>query len=234
MQKLILNPTTLQYKNGMQEELESHSSSLSMSCKSNLEEELSELDGEDLVESIEAERKRLGLPEPLAIIMESAGSVAVWAKAEKDRGLGYNRQSKCTQQHCVQKACKKAKIDKELQKTKYQCFPLKRCCLEVPAHVVKAKQKETRKKELAKAFSDIDKHLQSKKTVFHAGQTGLQAYQMRVVQSFLHMVINTGHGKMEAGAQAAESHGFTAKYGGRMVQTWAKRWVEKREVPTSD
>ncbi|KAF9493177.1 hypothetical protein BDN71DRAFT_1483547 [Pleurotus eryngii] len=99
----------------------------------------------------------------------------------------------------------------------------------VPAHVVKAKQKETRKKELAKAFSDIDKHLQSKKTVFHAGQTGLQAYQMRVVQSFLHMVINTGHGKMEAGAQAAESHGFTAKYGGRMVQTWAKRWVEKRE-----
>lgn len=112
--------------------------------------------------------------------------------------------------------------------------PLKCRRLEVPVRVVKAKQKETRKKELAKAFSDIDKHLQSKKTVFHAGQTGLQAYRMRAVRSFLHMVINTGRGKMEAGARAAESHGFAAKYGGRMVRTWAKRWVEKREVPTSD
>ncbi|KDQ25265.1 hypothetical protein PLEOSDRAFT_1077894 [Pleurotus ostreatus PC15] len=253
--------------------------------ESDSEEELSELDGEDLVESIEAERKKLGLPEPLAIIMESAGNVAVWAKAEKNRGLGYNGQSKRTQQHRAQKACEKAKIDEELRKTndssaeslplppQVPCAgavaqhddselflgylsddsirasmesdnngdneavntatigssgstgapPLKRRRLEVPACVVKAKQKETRKKELAKAFSDIDKYLRSKKSVFHAGQTGLQAYQMRAVRSFLHMVINAGCGKMEAGARAAESHGFAAKYGGRM-----------REVPTSD
>lgn len=89
----------------------------SPSSESDSEEELSELDGEDLVESIEAERKKLGLPEPLAIIMESAGNVTVWAKAEKNRGLGYNGQSKRTQQHRAQKAREKAKIDEELRKT---------------------------------------------------------------------------------------------------------------------
>ncbi|KAG9223379.1 hypothetical protein PLEOSDRAFT_154753 [Pleurotus ostreatus PC15] len=51
-------------------------------------EELTDLDGEELIEKIEEEMRKLNLPAPLAIIMQSAGNTEVWKKAEKNRNHG--------------------------------------------------------------------------------------------------------------------------------------------------
>ncbi|KAF9497595.1 hypothetical protein BDN71DRAFT_1504597 [Pleurotus eryngii] len=81
-------------------------------------EEFSDLDGEDLVDSIEEEMKKKGLPVPLAIIMQSAGQTAVWKKAERNWAMGYNGQSARTKQLHAKKACEKAATDVVLRKSK--------------------------------------------------------------------------------------------------------------------
>ena len=47
------------------------------------------------------------------------------------------------------------------------------------------------------------------------------------------MVIENGRGKTEASEWAAEANGFAAKWGGRLVHQWARKWVLKRELPSS-
>ncbi|KAJ6483914.1 hypothetical protein C8R45DRAFT_829902 [Mycena sanguinolenta] len=47
------------------------------------------------------------------------------------------------------------------------------------------------------------------------------------------MVVKNGRLGIEASEKAAESQGFAAKWGGRNVRSWTRRWVRERELPTS-
>lgn len=38
---------------------------------------------------------------------------------------------------------------------------------------------------------------------------------------------------MEASERVAESQGFAARWGGRMVRSWVREWTAKRELPVS-
>ena len=89
------------------------------------------------------------------------------------------------------------------------------------------------KDELEKALKMIEKVIASKKKVFEAGRNGLQAYRARAIQSHLHMVVCNGRNHTEASERAAESQGFAAKWGGRLVRRWVKKWVTTRELPRS-
>ncbi|KAF9502066.1 hypothetical protein BDN71DRAFT_1500217 [Pleurotus eryngii] len=282
-------------------------------------EEFSDLDGEELVASIEEEMKRKGMPLPLAIIMQSAGNIEVWSSAERNRALGYNGNSKRTKQRHAQKAREKEDEDAVTRKgpsanlmrsyfgkppttmmtpathslptdnsaedvhsnggifcgylsdnepddlTDDECDtpevhrimtvdasaqenlptssswdfqvaappPLKRRKLDVPFRVARLEAHGERRKKVLSALKDIEKVLKSKKTEFHAGNSGLEAMRMRAIQSYLHMVVHNGRGKMDAGSRASESHGFSGGWGGRLVRMWAKNWIENRTRPTS-
>ncbi|KAG1858571.1 hypothetical protein F4604DRAFT_1882904 [Suillus subluteus] len=65
------------------------------------------------------------------------------------------------------------------------------------------------------ALEVIEKLLKSKKTNFVSGPDG------------------RGHSSIEASERAAESHGFTAVWGGRQLHSWTHNWVSKRELPHS-
>ncbi|KAJ7598227.1 hypothetical protein C8J56DRAFT_880876 [Mycena floridula] len=70
-------------------------------------------------------------------------------------------------------------------------------------------------------------------TVFVGGPTGLQSYRARAIQSYLIMVVKNRRGSVIASERAAESQGFAALWGGRMVRTWTRVWIKKRELPES-
>lgn len=111
--------------------------------------------------------------------------------------------------------------------------PRKRRKLDVPAHVLCHCAKKERQKELMKVLRDIEKLLQSKHNVFIAGHSGLQAYQARAVQSYLQMVVHNGRKSFDASKRAAESQGSAAKWGGRLVRSWAKQWKQDHQLPDS-
>jgi hypothetical protein len=67
---------------------------------------------------------------------------------------------------------------------------LKRRKLDVPVRVARKKAKERRGIVLSKALEDIDKLIRSRRGIFQAGRTGLQAYRARAIKSYLHMVVN--------------------------------------------
>ena len=87
--------------------------------------------------------------------------------------------------------------------------------------------------KLEKALKMIEKVIMTKKKVFKAGRNGLQSYQARAIQSHLHMVVRNGRKHIEASERAAESQGFAANWGGRLVHRWVKKWVTARELPKS-
>ncbi|KAJ7271519.1 hypothetical protein C8J57DRAFT_1226108 [Mycena rebaudengoi] len=66
-------------------------------------------------------------------------------------------------------------------------------------------------------LKDIEKLIASKRTKFDAGHNSLQAYRARAVQSLLQMGVNNKQKFIEASEMAAESQGFAAKWGGRLV-----------------
>jgi len=47
------------------------------------------------------------------------------------------------------------------------------------------------------------------------------------------MVLKNGRKHIEASERAAESQGFAAKWGGRLVRQWVRKWVTLRELPVS-
>ena len=104
---------------------------------------------------------------------------------------------------------------------------------QIPVRVAKKKQKVERHEEWEKALTAIEKLIASKKDVFEAGRNSLQAYRARAIQSHLHMVLRNGRKQIDASERAAESQGFAAKWGGRLVRRWVKRWVTMRELPVS-
>ena len=67
------------------------------------------------------------------------------------------------------------------------------------------------------ALVAIDKLLASKKTKFISGPQGLQAHCTLAIQS--HVVKNQWY-SIDASERAVESHGFAAKHGGWLLQSW--------------
>jgi hypothetical protein len=47
------------------------------------------------------------------------------------------------------------------------------------------------------------------------------------------MVTHGKHNAIEASQRAAESQGFAANWGGRLVRRWVRAWVVNRDLPTS-
>jgi len=110
---------------------------------------------------------------------------------------------------------------------------LKRRCLEVPARVKIQKAREERQADLALALQDIEKLIRSKRDIFEAGREGLQSYRARAIQSYLQMVVHNKRNGMTASRIAAESQGFAANWGARMVRKWVRHWVKDRLLPIS-
>ena len=114
--------------------------------------------------------------------------------------------------------------------------PQKRQKRVVPVLEEKAKHAKERNEKHQKALEDIEKLIQSKKEVFAAGKNGLQAYRARAIQSCLWMMLKNSDKKrkfIDASQRAAESQGFAAEWGGRMVRLWVKQWITTRELPSS-
>ena len=111
--------------------------------------------------------------------------------------------------------------------------PVKRRKLAVPIRVARRKAREERRMQLVKALEDIERLIKSKRAVFEAGQAGLQAYRARAIKSYLHMVVHNRRNGIDASQRAAESQGFAAKWGGRLVRSWVQKWVKDRVLPSS-
>lgn len=111
--------------------------------------------------------------------------------------------------------------------------PLKRRKLDIPIQKLRAQKREARLVSLQKALDDIKKLINSKKTEFVSGATGLQSYCARAIQSYLVMVVKRGRLEIDASEKAAESNGFAAKWGGRCVRSWTRRWIKERKLPES-
>ncbi|KIJ39628.1 hypothetical protein M422DRAFT_174797 [Sphaerobolus stellatus SS14] len=114
-------------------------------------------------------------------------------------------------------------------------LPPKRRKLEVSViEERKLKQEECEEKR-RKALKDIEKLIASQKNIFGAGRNGLQSYRARAIQSCLWIMLTNKkrRGFMEASERAAESQGFAADWGGRMVRSWVNQWINSRELPKS-
>ncbi|KAH9913281.1 uncharacterized protein B0H18DRAFT_888533, partial [Fomitopsis serialis] len=111
--------------------------------------------------------------------------------------------------------------------------PLKRQRLEVPARRTQQLALEAKKNSLHKALTDIEKLIRSKRDVFEVSSSGLQAYRARAIQSCLQMVVHNKRKLIDASERAAESQGFAAKWGGRLVRRWVQGWWKTRQLPVS-
>ncbi|KAJ7588406.1 hypothetical protein C8J56DRAFT_786124, partial [Mycena floridula] len=112
--------------------------------------------------------------------------------------------------------------------------PQKRRKLDIPARDSHKLKQEQRDQLNITGLKDIERLIASKKEIFHAGRNSLQAYRARAIQSCLHMVVNNSHRLIDALDRAAESQGFAASWGGRMVRKWVRQWLNLRELPMSD
>lgn len=68
---------------------------------------------------------------------------------------------------------------------------------------------------------------------FAGGPNGLQAYRTHVIQSCLQMMVKNGRRLVPASSIAAESHGFSAIHGSRLLRSWVQAWLNHRELPVS-
>ncbi|KAN0128344.1 hypothetical protein V8E53_013849 [Lactarius tabidus] len=115
--------------------------------------------------------------------------------------------------------------------------PLPKCKqrkLDISARTAREQAKYIHLQELKAAFVDIEKLIASKKTQFRAGANGLQSKRARSIQNCLHMVVNNQRHLIEASERAAESQGFAAKWGGRMVRQWVRIWIKHWDLPESE
>ena len=110
----------------------------------------------------------------------------------------------------------------------------RRKMLEVPAQEARRIAHESRAAEFKKDLEDLEKHIKSQKTMFEAGNNGLQATRARAIQSYLHLIVRKGHKKIEASEMSALTSGFAATTGGRLIRLWAKDWMIHHALPVSD
>ncbi|PCH37054.1 hypothetical protein WOLCODRAFT_157754 [Wolfiporia cocos MD-104 SS10] len=111
--------------------------------------------------------------------------------------------------------------------------PPKRRKLEVPARITRSHIKENRMRTFENALDAIQKFIKSKRHTFVSGDNSLQACRTRCIESYLCLIVKYKHSMTVAGECAAKSHGFSTKWGGRMVRRWARRWLNARELPVS-
>ena len=111
--------------------------------------------------------------------------------------------------------------------------PHKRQKLDVPYRVQRQQQHEKNVDDLKKAHLNIVKLLASWKTKFMAGRNGLQIWQTQAIECYLWLKVMNGQSTQEASECAAESQGFTLKWGGCQVCSWVKLWIKERELPRS-
>lgn len=112
--------------------------------------------------------------------------------------------------------------------------PLRRCKLEIPARLARKQARQAQELELVKALADIEKLIKSNRSQFYRGANSLQAYRARAIQSYLQMVVWNKRKGIDASQRAAESQGFSEKWGGRLVRRWVRKWVGSWELPTSE
>jgi hypothetical protein len=110
----------------------------------------------------------------------------------------------------------------------------KRRKLDIPVRTAREQAKQACSRELKDVLHDIEKLIASKKTEFTAGANGLQSKRARSIQSCLYMVVNNDRCITDASERAAESQGFAARWGGRMVRQWVQVWIKSRELPKSN
>ncbi|KAM6496657.1 hypothetical protein JOM56_007130 [Amanita muscaria] len=96
--------------------------------------------------------------------------------------------------------------------------PLKRRrLLSVPYREARLKAQEMRRKELKEALVTIEKLIHSKKMGnFEGRHNSLQEYRARAIQTYLNMVVRNGRKGTHASECAAESQGFSAKWGAQL------------------
>ena len=82
-------------------------------------------------------------------------------------------------------------------------------------------------------LKDLQKKLQSKKTKFVSGPNGLQAHQVKVIETHLRLIVTNGQKTQDSSERAAESHRFAPKWGGRQVCVWTHLWIKERVFPQS-
>jgi hypothetical protein len=90
--------------------------------------------------------------------------------------------------------------------------------------------KEQRVQDMKDVLKALGMLLKSKKTKFVGGMQGLQACCTRAMESHLRLVVK-GWQFILALEQAAETHGFAAKWGGRQLCSWTRHWMKTRELP---
>ena len=105
--------------------------------------------------------------------------------------------------------------------------------LDVAVLITRECARQLRLKELNQALTDIKKLLVSRRTKFEAGQHGLQAHRARSIECYLRMVVENGRKSIDASKRAAESEGFAPHWGGRLVRSWVRDWLEHRKLPKS-
>jgi hypothetical protein len=112
--------------------------------------------------------------------------------------------------------------------------PLKRQKLAVPRRVARERIREAKMRAFEDGLVAMDKLLNSKKTKFVAGARGLQARRALAIHSHLTLIVKSEQLVIEASEQAAESHGFARRWGGRQLRSWTRQWITKRQLPTSE
>ncbi|KAH7917225.1 hypothetical protein BV22DRAFT_1108607 [Leucogyrophana mollusca] len=108
--------------------------------------------------------------------------------------------------------------------------PRKRQRLDVPRRVQQQCRNENQIEELKRALEDVKKLIKSKKTMFLGGLQGLQARRTKAIQSHLRLVVKNRRHFTDVSERAAEVHGFAAKWGGRQLHGWTRRWLITREL----
>jgi hypothetical protein len=86
---------------------------------------------------------------------------------------------------------------------------------------------------MSEAQRDLEKVIKSKKTQFVGGTQGLQCCRARAMASHLPLIAKSRRSFTVAAEMVAESNGFLAKWGGRQLRGWTRRWVLRRELPQS-
>jgi len=111
--------------------------------------------------------------------------------------------------------------------------PPKRRRLDIPYRTQRELKQKERRLKWSEALVAIDKLLNSKKTKFISGPRGLQARRTSAIRSHLQIIVKNQRYSIDASERAAESHGFAAKHGGRLLRSWTRHWTEFRQLPTS-
>ena len=75
--------------------------------------------------------------------------------------------------------------------------------------------------------------IKSKKTAFVGGGQGLQARRVRAIESLLILVVKNKRRFIEASQRASETHGFAARWGGRMLRSWTRQYMKTQKLPKS-